>query len=171
MAIPCTFTRLELQHPFVRCSKPISPGIGRPRRTTLGRPGSPFGSPARRREDTSHRLLQPTYDTSTRRPFDSRASGFRWTDRALPRMTSERQCGAGPPCGCPTSGGHTFDDAHPTSGESRTSLLQKEGRASHRAKLPCGGVINRARGCVIRPLTPPFHAPSETRRPGSWVKH
>jgi len=37
--------------------------------------------PASEREDASHRLLQPTEDTSTHGPFDSRADAFRRPDR------------------------------------------------------------------------------------------
>jgi hypothetical protein len=65
---------------------PPRQGLGGYTILTPCRLSSPCGSPGRRREDTSHRLLQPTHDTSTRRPFDSRASSFRWTVRLLPRI-------------------------------------------------------------------------------------
>lgn len=45
--------------------------------------GSPRGSPQPRLEDASHRPLQPTFITSTRRSPDSRARSSRRDDRAL----------------------------------------------------------------------------------------
>jgi hypothetical protein len=39
--------------------------------------GMPCGAPKRTREDVSYQPLQPIYDTSTHRPFDSRANSFR----------------------------------------------------------------------------------------------
>lgn len=43
--------------------------------TSPRRLGSPRGSPRRPGHDASHRPLQPTFDTSTRRPLDFRARG------------------------------------------------------------------------------------------------
>jgi hypothetical protein len=39
--------------------------------------GSPLGSPGRHEEDASYRPLQPTHDTSTREPLDSRSRSLR----------------------------------------------------------------------------------------------
>jgi len=74
---PCGWTELDRDPLFVHASAlrtlieqrepaPPCPGKEPPRRPTLRPLGSPRGSPRRRRKDGSHRLLQPTYDTSTR---------------------------------------------------------------------------------------------------------
>jgi hypothetical protein len=46
--------------------------------------GLPLGSPKKREKDASHRLLQSTHDTSTRRPLDYRAHDLRRADPASP---------------------------------------------------------------------------------------
>jgi hypothetical protein len=51
------------------------------------------------------------------------------------------------------SGGHAFDAAVQLRTNHAQRYLLKEGRAPHRAMLPCRGVLNRKRGCVIWPLT------------------
>lgn len=51
------------------------------------------------------------------------------------------------------SGGRAFDDAVELRANHAQRYLVREGRAPHRAMLPCRGVFNRERGCVIGPLT------------------
>jgi hypothetical protein len=64
---------------------PSSSGWELPRRTTLLSFGKPCGTPEQSGKDVSCQPLQPIYDTSTHRPFDSRANDFRRADRTSPR--------------------------------------------------------------------------------------
>ena len=47
------------------------------------------------------------------------------------------------------SGGRAFDDAVQLRANHAQRYLLKEGRAPHRAMLPCRGVLDRKRGCAI----------------------
>jgi hypothetical protein len=65
------FTRWRHQHPFIRRSRaPPRQGMGR-RAALLCCFRLTLRLASMHREDASHRLLQPTYDTSTRKSFDS----------------------------------------------------------------------------------------------------
>jgi len=78
--------------------------------------GSPRGSPCSPGEDASCRLLQPTYDTSTREAFDSRAAACAARPRgSLADRDRFLPCGARPPCDDPAPVGCAFDGAHPAS--------------------------------------------------------
>lgn len=78
----------------------------------------------------SHRPLQPTFETSTRKSLDSQARSLRREDRLRDELEREPRChpdrGAGPPCGNPTPGGSAFDDASPASDDTPASLLLNE---------------------------------------------
>jgi len=75
-------------HPFERPSLPSVSEEEPPCPSTLRCLGSPHGLRRHRREDASHRLLQPTLNTSTRRSTDSRAHGSRHDDRADDELQS-----------------------------------------------------------------------------------
>jgi hypothetical protein len=81
-AFPVTFARKSshLSHPMRVSASRRDPS---PHRATPCNLGLPRGSPRWRGEDASLRPLQPTVDTSTRRPFDFRARSLRCTDRRM----------------------------------------------------------------------------------------
>jgi hypothetical protein len=81
-----TFTCAWLAHPFARRGQTHRRQDGD---CLDGLPclllGMPCGAPEGSGEDVSCQLLQPIYDTSTHRPFDSRANDFRRADRTSHR--------------------------------------------------------------------------------------
>jgi hypothetical protein len=81
---------------------------------------------ASEREDASHRLLQPTEDTSTHGPFDSRADASRRPDRATRLSVSS---GVDLPFGASTPGGGSL-----TAG---LQLRLSRARCSRRSSGPC----------------------------------
>lgn len=136
-----------------------------PRCATVRRHGVPCGPPRRYREDASYQPLQPIYDTSTHRPFDSGRRTFVELTARRTDTCSERRRGVLPPCGRRAPGGHALDGARPTSAKPTTTLPKnKKGRAPHRAMRPRRGVFNRVQGCSIWPLTLPV-PPHRIRRP------
>jgi len=75
-------------HPFERPSLPSVSEEEPPCLSTLRCLGLPHGSRRPRWEDASHRLLQPTLNTSTRCSTDSRARGLRHDDRVDDELQS-----------------------------------------------------------------------------------
>jgi hypothetical protein len=84
----------SLSRSRVNRSAPFSPDTTKlassetepPCRATSRHRSRPWGDSRGRKEDASHRLLQPTYDTCTRGPSDSRA----W--RLSPSLTCPARC-------------------------------------------------------------------------------
>jgi hypothetical protein len=100
--------------------------------------GPPFDAPRANEEDASHRRLQPTYDTSTREPSDSRARGFHRLTRVRPgRARNARDTGS--PCGGPASG-HDAIDAAP-----RASIASATTRSNERTRRHLFGSATRPR--------------------------
>lgn len=90
----CVLT-LAPVHPTQTVSSPHARGLLR--RAISRALGQPFGSLRGREKDASHQLLQPTHDTSTRRPLDSRARSLRHGDRSTrpsPSKPEERHAAA-----------------------------------------------------------------------------
>jgi hypothetical protein len=81
-AFPVTFAR-KSSHPFRPMRVSASRRDPPPHRATPCNLGLPRGSPRWRGEDASLRPLQPTVDTSTRRPLDFRARSLRCADRRM----------------------------------------------------------------------------------------
>jgi hypothetical protein len=85
-------------HPFARLQTFPPPLAGETlHRATSGCLGAPCGSPRQPEKDACHQLLQPTHDTSTRRPLDSQARSLRRGDhpaRALRDKPEEQRAGA-----------------------------------------------------------------------------
>ena len=73
--------RVRAQHPFENHAPALPVEEEPPCLSTQRRLGSPHGSRQLRGEDASHRPLQPTLNTSTRRSTDSRAHGSHHDDR------------------------------------------------------------------------------------------
>jgi hypothetical protein len=91
------------------------------------------------REDASHRLLQPTDDTSTREPPDSRLEAL--ASRNL-RGVLDTSLAPRPPFGISTSGKGTLDDAPSTSA---VSLLARPGTRPALGRRLRRGVVDRVR--------------------------
>jgi hypothetical protein len=132
-------------------------------------------------EDVSHRSLQPTFDTSTRK-FRSIPEPATRAAMTASLMNIEREaqchpdCGAGPPFADPTPGEAAFDDAlqlrtgRPTSLLLFMSLMRKRrapraGRAFlARRFLPRGGSATRPLTLHFTPDAPLFRG--SRRAPG-----
>lgn len=125
----------------------------------LGCLAAPLG---RLGQDASHRHLQSTYDTSTRKSLDYRAHGFRRADPAVlppaansePRPQARKRtfilrC-AGPPCDNPTPVGPTLDGAGPASAGRHTVFHPAFSRRTR-----CRGALSGARpiGALSSPMT------------------
>jgi hypothetical protein len=164
-------------HPFARSVRfrPSSSGTGR--RSVLPRVSlvclaAPLGGFA---EDASHRLLQPTHDTSTRGSLDFRARGLRRTDHRVLPAEAVLPGGAGPPCGNPapadprlTARSSASALRAPTIRADPSSLEERGGGDPFRGPRPAGAFSSPAE-LRERPLTSPV-APRGfpvTRRP-SW---
>lgn len=75
-------SREALRTLVARLARPVLVRNVPPTRAIPLRLGLPFGSPRKRGKDASHRLLQSTYDTSTRKSLDYRAHDLRRADPA-----------------------------------------------------------------------------------------
>lgn len=140
-------SRARAPHPFERREPALLVREEPPRRPTLRLLGSPRGSPRLRREDASHRPLQPTFRYE--HTYLARLPRPRLSPRRPPpRMSPERELyrhserGVGPPCGNPTPGGAALDGAPPASDESPASLLDSIKR---RRRAPRAGRASLAR--------------------------
>jgi hypothetical protein len=116
---------------------------------------SAFRPPARSGEDASHRLLQPTHDTSTRKPPDSRAGQFSLTTTGATHLSLRRRRTR--LSARSTPGGGALDGALPTSAGPFTAPFrvqaQNLGRLAAAFSTACEG--------EGRPLTFPFALPRE----------
>jgi hypothetical protein len=143
---------------------PPLPRQGKPHRPTLRPLDVPRGPPRSRRQDASHRCLQPTFPTRAPnpRPPDSRARYLRRGDRLLVVYSSrlgpstQGEHGVGPPFGNPAPGRTTLDGAAPASACSITFLPAYCGRT----RAPPEGEATSARlfrprlRRMTRPLAP-----------------
>jgi hypothetical protein len=105
-----------------------------PHRPTLPRLDAPRGPPRRRRQDASHRLLQPTFPTrapNSDRPTPEPAACAAATasTQRIPRLCAKaqspeplREHGVGPPFGNPAPGEAALDGAAPASARCFTFL-------------------------------------------------
>lgn len=91
------------------------------------------------REDASHRLLQPTDDTSTRESPDSRLEALASRNR---RGVLDTSLAPRPPCGISTPGKGTLDGAPSTSA---VSLLARPGTRPALGRRLRRGVVDRVR--------------------------
>lgn len=164
LRVPC-HVRAKVLAPFRPMRVSASRRDPSPHRATPCNLGLPRGSPRWPGEDASLRPLQPTVDTSTRRPFDFRARSLRCTDRRmLPLLLSLESgrgrvlpCDAGPPCGNPTPAGRVLDGTPPASADPYTVLLAfRLGRSGHRLwRCHLGVAFSAMREADVRPLTLP----------------
>jgi len=134
-----------------------------------------------RGQDASFRLLQPTYDTSTRRPFDFRARGISPRRPPSSSLAAQQPTGGGPPRPRSSLRGarSSFDDRTPA-GTRLTARLQLRpfrtralslclSAGERRAPIPFSGRRHLAAACWAadeadeRPLTPPV-APRAAHR-------
>jgi hypothetical protein len=164
-------SRSRAQHPFGQRAPALLVREEPPRPPTLRPLGSPRGSPRLRREDASHRPLQPTLDTSTR-PFARLPSPQLAPRRPPPRCAQSvspdaiRNAASDHLAAIQAPGGAAFDDAPPASAISPTSLFfnEEETSPARRQSYPFAA-FSAATGPAIRPLTPPV-APRVCLFPG-----
>lgn len=164
-------SRSRAQHPFGLRAPALLVREELLRPPTLRPLGSPRGSPRLRREDASHRPLQPTLDTSTRRSLDSQARSLRREDRLrdVPRALAPMPSGA--------RRRTTLRQSEPRVEQRLTTPLQlqpsplrpsflneEETSPARRQSYPVAA-LSAARGPAIRPLTPPV-APRVRLFPG-----
>jgi hypothetical protein len=131
---------------------------GPPLRATRLRLGRPRGSPCLAREDASRRLLQPTYESSTRGPFDSRAWWLSPPERASAHCASRAP---GHLAAIRTSGRGVLDGTPRASAELAFRSIQRRSRPVLTGCLTAA--FSTARPAGDRPLTLPF-----ALRPRPW---
>jgi hypothetical protein len=166
-AIPVTFSRTNRSAPFSPdTTKLASSETEPPCRATSRHRSRPWGDSRGREDDASHRLLQPTYDTCTRGPHDSRTwrlspsltCAARSCDPTSPSALSAlRVACAALPFGSAAPSRCALDGAHRASVPSLTAARSFLKGAEHRSGR-CSlhpSFVGRGQGWQRTPLTLP----------------